>query len=265
MALYQAVLAYDGTEFLGFQRQSKGRTVQGEVERALRRLGWTEKSILAAGRTDSGVHARGQVIAFDLDWRHDEASLLRALNSLLPPDVVVRKIRSALKGFHPRYDALARRYVYRLFFAPVRNPFAERFAWRVWPPADEGLLRRAAALLPGKRDFSAFGTPPLPNGTTIRTVRLARWHQIVPNVWAFEVAADAFLYRMVRRMVGLQVLIGQGRRSLEELKQALESPPANPLAVLAPPNGLFLENVCYTPEDLARCESAEIAPQDLLL
>jgi len=265
MALYQAVLAYDGTEFLGFQRQSKGRTVQGEVERALRRLGWTEKSILAAGRTDSGVHARGQGIAFDLDWRHDEASLLRALNSLLPPDVVVRKIRFAPEGFHPRYDALARRYVYRLFFAPVRNPFAERFAWRVWPSADEKLLAQAAALLPGRRDFSAFGTPPLPNGTTIRTVRLARWHQIAPNVWAFEVAADAFLYRMVRRMVGLQVLIGQGRRSLEELEQALEKPPVAPLAVLAPPNGLFLESVCYTPEEVERCKSAEVTVQDLFL
>ena len=264
MALYQAVLAYDGTDFLGFQRQSRGRTVQGEVEKALRRLGWAEKSILAAGRTDSGVHARGQVIAFGLNWRHDEASLMRALNSLLPPDVVVRGLRLAPDGFHPRYDALARRYVYYLFFAPVRNPFAERFAWRVWPAADEKLLAQAAALLPGRRDFSAFGTPPLPNGTTIRTVRLARWRRIAPKVWAFEVAADAFLYRMVRRMVGLQVLIGQGRRSFEELKRALESPPANPLAALAPPNGLFLESVCYTSEDLARCESAEIAPQGLL-
>ncbi len=257
MVLYQAILAYDGTNFLGLQRQAEGRTVQGEVEQALRQLGWQEDAIRYAGRTDAGVHARGQVIAFALAWRHAAEALQKALNALLPPDVLVRHVAPAPAGFHPRYAAVARRYVYYLYFAPRRDPLWRRFAWAVWPPAEAEALHAAASLLPGKKDFAALGTPPNPRGTTLRTVYKARWVQVGQHAWAFDVAADAFLYRMVRRMVALQVAIAQGRMSVETLRQALETPPQAPLQGLAPPQGLFLEAVCYDDDALQRCLEAE--------
>ncbi len=259
MALYQAILTYDGTDFLGFQRQRHGRTVQGEVEKALRRLGWSEASIRYAGRTDTGVHARGQVIAFALTWEQGLPALTRALNALLPPDIAVERLQPAAADFHPRYSAVARRYTYYLYFAPRREPFWRRYTWRVWPAAEPEALQAAAALFLGQHDFAALGTPPRAQGTTIRVVHKARWYRLGPQAWAFDVAANAFLYRMVRRMVALQIAVAQGRLPLAELQQALTEPPAAPLAALAPPQGLFLEEVCYSEDALQR--SLQATPQ----
>lgn len=256
MAHYQAILAYDGTAFLGWQRQAQGRTVQGEVEAALRRLGWQERALRYAGRTDTGVHALGQVIAFALDWPHSAEALQRALNAHLPDEVVVRRVAPVDEAFHPRYDALARRYWYYLYQAPQRNPFQARYAWRVWPPLDEGRLREAAAVLVGRRDFAALGTPPNPHGTTVRTVFKAAWYP-QPEGWVFDVVADAFLYRMVRRMVALQVAVAQGRMSLTRWRYLIqEAPPPDPVQGLAPPQGLFLAQVCYRPEERKACENS---------
>ncbi len=257
MALYQAILAYDGSGFVGFQRQARGRTVQGEVEKALRRLGWAGTTILYAGRTDSGVHARGQVIAFELAWRHPAEALQNALNAHLPADVAVQAVQPAPAGFHPRYAAVARRYVYYLYAAPQRLPFWRRYAWRVWPAPQAETLQQAAALFPGRKDFAALGTPPHPRGTTVRTVFRASWAQAGPHAWAFTVVADAFLYRMVRRMVALQVAVAQGRMAFAALQAALENPPSHPLQGLAPPQGLFLETVCYDEAALQRCLETE--------
>src|SRR3989304_2442943 len=132
MAAYQSIIAYDGTDFAGFQRQAKRRTVQGVLEQALRRRGGADRSRRAAGRTDTGVHARGQVIAFHLDWKRSPAKLTAALNAHLPPDVSVRQTRPTSAGFHPRYSALRRCYSYTVVAAPTRDPLGERFAWRGW-------------------------------------------------------------------------------------------------------------------------------------
>ncbi len=245
MALYQAVLAYDGTGFQGFQRQTRARTVQGVMESALRALGWQEEAIRYAGRTDTGVHALGQVVAFDLAWRHGPDALQRALNAHLPQDMAVWSVREAPAGFHPRYHARARRYVYRIHLSPVRHPFYERYTWRVWPPPDWARLQQATALLPGRRDFRALGTPTRENGSTVRTVYHARWYRLHEREWAFDIVADAFLYHMVRRTVALLVAIAQGRMALEDWQQALETPPPQPLQGLAPPQGLYLAAVYY--------------------
>ncbi|HZW05020.1 MAG TPA: tRNA pseudouridine synthase A, partial [Anaerolineaceae bacterium] len=122
MERYQVILAYDGTEFQGFQRQTGTRTVQSEIETALRRLGWQGRSILSAGRTDTGVHAAGQVIAFDLDWTHSPETLGRAMNAFLPSDVAVKAVRATAPDFHPRFDAVARCYHYRIYCQPARDP-----------------------------------------------------------------------------------------------------------------------------------------------
>ncbi len=206
MARYQVILAYDGARFQGSQRQAESRTVQGELEKALRKVGWTGGSVLMAGRTDSGVHATGQVAAFDLDWQHSEEDLVRALNANLPDDLAVRGIQVAAEEFHPRFDALSRRYCYRLFCQPIRDPLREKLAWRVWPAVNAAMLRKAARLFLGTHDFSAFGSPTSPEGTTMRTVRSAVWTR-QNDEWLFEIQADAFLYRMVRRLVFVQVAL----------------------------------------------------------
>ncbi len=246
MARYRIVLAYDGSDFQGSQRQAArgrqgGRTVQGELEAALQALGWRGKSVLLAGRTDRGVHASGQVAAFDLDWRHDARTLQRALNALLPSDMAVRQVIEAPPDFHPRFWAVARRYCYRLFCAETRDPLRERYAWRVWPPV--GDLRPLAVLWPGTHDFAAFGSAPRPGGHTLRTVRVAHWRR-QGDGWTFEIEADAFLYRMVRRLVYVQVAAGQGKLTVEALADALQKQTSLP-AGLAPPNGLMLVAVRY--------------------
>ncbi|HTX90583.1 MAG TPA: tRNA pseudouridine(38-40) synthase TruA [Anaerolineales bacterium] len=253
MARYQIILAYDGTGFLGSQRQAESRTVQSELEKALRKIGWRGRSVLLAGRTDTGTHASGQVAAFDLDWVHGLDRLQAALNSNLPADMAVRQIALAADDFHPRFDASSRCYRYRLFCSDVRDPLRERFAWRVWPGVTD--LVSLAEIWTGTHDFAAFGTPPRSGGSTVRTVQSAGWHKR-GDEWTFEIRADAFLYRMVRRLVYVQAAVGQGRLPAETLVRALDDRfeirriarmeiPAG----LAPASGLTLVEVCY--ENLA--------------
>ncbi len=257
MARYQLTLAYDGTGFFGSQRQASKRTVQGELEKALRKLGWTGRSVIMAGRTDTGVHAAGQVAAADLDWSHAVVELVRALNAVLPADLAVHRAWLVHAKFHPRFDAASRRYRYRLFCQPLRHPGRERFAWRVWPPISGEPLARNARLFLGTHDFSAFGSPTTPRGGTVRTVMKAEWSQSreSEDEWHFEVQADAFLYRMVRRLVFVQVAAAQGKLSAEVLVSALANPEASGKkaqklpAGLAPPQGLTLVEVAYPLKD----------------
>jgi len=246
MARYQIILAYDGTDFQGFQRQGSKRTVQLELESSLRRLGWKGRAILSAGRTDAGVHATGQVVAFDLNWDHPPEELQNALNAHLPDDVAVKHIREAAADFHPRFDATGRTYRYRITCQAERDPLSERFAWRVWPAVDGQLLQQAAAMLVGVHDFAAFGRAMKPGETTVREVCSASWRG-EGNDFDFEVSAHAFLYHMVRRMVYLQVRVGHGRLSLDELEEGITH--AKKLSPgLAPPNGLRLVLVAYGQE-----------------
>jgi len=244
MALYKVILAYDGTDFSGSQKQKGKRTVQGVFEEALATLGWKGSSVLFAGRTDAGVHASGQVAAFTLDWKHGNGDLLRAMNSLLPRDVAVRSVEIAPKQFHPRYDAVARMYRYRVIGDDIRNPLIERFAWRIPSGLNFELLQQAACYLPGKRDFSAFGSPVTPNGTTVREVFRANWEQ-KDNQYLFEISANAFLYHMVRHLVFTQILVGQGRLTLEQFANCLKNECDSRLHGLAPSQGLTLVEVQY--------------------
>jgi tRNA pseudouridine38-40 synthase len=253
MARYQIILAYDGTHFLGSQRQAASRTVQGELEKALCKLGWDGQTVTLAGRTDTGTHASGQVAAFDLDWGHDLDDLHKALNAHLPHDMAAWEVKVAADAFHPRFDASSRRYRYRLFCTGVRDPLRERYAWRVWPAVAE--LAPLAAIWPGTHDFAAFGSPPRSKGSTERTVLSAEW-QNHGDEWTFDIQANAFLYRMVRRLVYVQVAVAQGRLPAETLVRALEKCPGSAGEVrkevqslvpasLAPASGLTLVEVRY--------------------
>ena len=256
MARYQVILAYDGTEFVGSQRQAKkSRTVQGELEKALRKLGWSGRSALLAGRTDTGVHAAGQVVSFELDWQHTDGDLLRALNANLPADMAVRDVNIAPADFHPRFDAISRRYRYHLFCEPVRDPLREKFAWRVWPEIDGNLLQKAAPLFVGQHDFASYGTPPRAGSSTVRTVMNSSWQQ-VDDEWHYEVQANAFLYRMVRRLVFVQVAVAQGKISVDAVagslaEQAKSRERSELPSGLAPADGLTLVEVTYPTESLS--------------
>lgn len=244
MARYKVILAYDGTGFSGFQRQVNARTVQAELEKVLRTLGWHGRAVMAAGRTDTGVHALGQVVAFDLVWQHPVEDLLSAMNSGLSPDISVRSIEAVEPDFHPRYSAISRIYRYSLFCDPIRQPLQERFSWRVWPAVQRTRLEKAAHLLVGEHDFRSFGRAPRSGGSTVRYVKRAEWKQ-VDNEFSFEIEANAFLHRMVRRLVAFQVQVGQGLLALEDLRRSLQSPRSTPVQGLAPAHGLTLVKVVY--------------------
>jgi tRNA pseudouridine38-40 synthase len=246
MVRYKLILAYDGTAFAGSQRQAKRRTVQGELEKALRVLGWTGRSVVLAGRTDTGVHASGQVASFDLEWRHGVDSLLRALNAGLPADMAVSRLEIAGAEFNPRFDATLRMYRYRLYSGQVRDPLRERMAWRVWPSVNEDRLVEMASIFLGRHDFSAFGTAPHAESSTFRTVSLSEWKKVECE-WLFEIHAEAFLYHMVRRLVFVQVAAGQGRCTKEAVVRSLERPQSKSEipAGLAPAHGLTLVQVNY--------------------
>ncbi len=261
MEHYQVILAYDGSHYKGFQRQANARTVQGVVEEALHKLNWRGKSILAAGRTDTGAHATGQVISFQLDWGHDLHDLLLALNDHLPFDVVAKEVRQVQASFHPRYDASWRKYLYRIYCQPVRDPLLEPYAWRVWPAVSIAELKKVAQTVVGTHDFSAFGTPPQAGGTTVRRVLGSIWKEEPPFL-VYEIAAQAFLYHMVRRLVFMQVKVAQGKLDRTYPSRVLEAgmtdtgaetsevSSANRLVHgLAPARGLILAEVNYSTDE----------------
>ena len=243
MARYKIILAYDGTHFEGFQRQGSRRTVQAVIETALVQLGWQGRAALSAGRTDSGVHAAGQVVAFDLNWAHPVEDLGRAINAHLPEDVAIQSVSEAAADFHPRFDATSRCYRYRIYCTEMRDPLRDRFAWRVWPAPEADLLVEASAVLPGEHDFSAFGTPPKKGGCTIRVLLKSSW-EMAGDELVYEVEANAFLYRMVRRLVFTQVAVGLRRLTVAEFRDGVLA--THPLPPgLAQPQGLVLDNVKY--------------------
>ncbi|GAB4477673.1 MAG: tRNA pseudouridine(38-40) synthase TruA [Anaerolineales bacterium] len=252
MARYQVILAYDGSRYAGFQRQKHSGhtlTVQGMFEETLRKLGWQGEKVLYAGRTDRGVHALGQVIAFDMEWVHSPQALQNALNALLPADIAVQAVKECFPSFHPRYHAVGRRYRYRLFCAESRHPLLERYAWRVWPAVQLDPMQTAAECILGLHDFIAFGTPLSSRGSTCREVQFAQWNawleDDVLSAWQFEIQANAFLYHMVRRLVAAMVAVGQGRLSLAQFQLALSGDVSAIKAELAPAQGLTLMEVLY--------------------
>ena len=242
-AHYKVILSYNGSAFSGFQRQKDERTVQGELEESLRRIGWHAKSIQAAGRTDAGVHARAQVVSFQLEWKHSTDDLRNALNYYLPRDMAVKSVKMAPASFHPRFDARVRHYQYKCFCQPVRDPIHEVFAWRVWPGMKIDRMNTAAKDLIGSHDFIAFGSATSEGGVTVREVFSAEWKQ-QNDVYMFDITANAFLYHMVRRITFALVAVGQGDAPVSMIADSLESGQCG-LTGIAPAAGLVLEGIIY--------------------
>lgn len=247
-AHYKFTVSYDGTPFKGFQRQAAGvRTVQGELEKAFRSVGWTGTAIRGAGRTDSGVHASGQIISARLCWPHSPAALVAALNVSLPPEIAIQDAERVRPDFDPRRDAVSRTYRYRILIHSIRQPLAERSGWRLSAIPDFEKLRESGAVFLGTHDFAAFGSAPEKGGSTVRRIYRSRWTRSAEapeSLMFYEVEANGFLYRMVRRLVYLQAMAALGLFPVDSLREALES--RRPLrAGLAPAAGLTLTNVSY--------------------
>lgn len=247
---YQAKVEYDGTDFLGFQIQARGRTVQGELEKAIERITQKQVRVLGAGRTDAGVHASGQVIAFDVSWRHTDRELHRALNAVLPKDIAIRHLTTSYSAFHPRFDAKWRQYRYTILNMPIRSPLWARNAYHVAEPLDVDAMGEASQSLVGSHDFAAFGKP-TQGESTVRHVMRAEWfvehpRDIEGELLIFEIRANAFLYRMVRNIVGTLLRVGLGVQAPDEVAALLETKDRAAAGPPAPPCGLCLVKVEYT-------------------
>lgn len=246
MRRFRATLAYDGTAYFGYQRQPDVPTVQERVEQALSKILQTPTTVHAAGRTDTGVHATGQVIAFDALWKHDASTLLRAINAKLPDDIALQDIAEQA-DFHPRFDALSRTYRYDLAVLDVRQPLLAKRAWQMQSDLDERVLQQTARMLTGEHDFAAFGKPP--QGTnTVRVVYESAWQigTALPGIsHSYSVTATAFLHHMVRRMVGMQVAAARGEISLAQFEDIFKSAHLARNHWIAPPQGLTFVEVRY--------------------
>jgi tRNA pseudouridine38-40 synthase len=248
-----ALVAYDGTEYMGFQVQPGVPTIQGALEQALGTFTTLHGRIAGAGRTDTGVHARGQVIAASVGWRHDLAALQRAWNAHLPAAISIEAVQAAPEGFHPRFSARSRTYRYTVVMwaglgqPPLRAPLEERFAHFEPRRLNVAAMGEAAALLVGRQDFATFGQPPQ-GESTVRSIFVARWLQEATGRLIFEIRADAFLKHMVRRVVGSLLEVGRERWSVAEFAAALHACDTGRSAPPAAPNGLVLETVEYAPE-----------------
>lgn len=240
---YRAVVAYDGTAYHGFQRQANAPSVQGELEAALARISGVECGVIGSGRTDAGVHASGQVIAFDLDWRHSSENLRNALNVNVRDDIAVVDVTESAASFHPRYDAISRTYQYRLYVTKTADPLRRLYGWHLPYPLEVAAMRDAAECLLGTHDFSSFGSPPQ-GDNPVRTVLRADW-QTAADEHHFTITANAFLFRMVRRIVGTLVMVGQGRMTPGEFRDILAARDRKLAAPPAPPQGLILTAVDY--------------------
>ena len=239
-------VAYDGTEFFGFQKQSSAPTVQGELERAIAVVTGEASDIVGAGRTDAGVHALGQVVHFESNWPGPIDRLAVVLCSKLDRAVVVRHACVAADGFHARYSARFRRYGYSFLSGGSPNPLSQRFAFRTSGSLRFDRMRAAASTLEGVHDFGAFvtGVGSAEQICAVRCVQSVSWaHRGV--VWLFMVQADGFLRHMVRNIVGYLLLVGEETMSVEEFARLLEPGHGEKSVRQAPACGLCLLRVGY--------------------
>jgi tRNA pseudouridine38-40 synthase len=239
---FRATVEYDGTDFAGFQIQRSGtRTVQGELETALARLGDGARHVVeGAGRTDAGVHALGQVIAFTFTGRQTAPQLEAAINGLLPPDVAIRDVRRAVSGFNPRRAARYREYRYTIWNGP-HSPLRERHALGVRVPLDAAAMERAGQAFVGRHDFSAIGTV-VGDRSPVRTVHLVRVRR-QGSLVTIDVRANAFLRGMVRRIVAVLLDVGRGTMNEREVREALAARTPARNGASAPARGLCLRRV----------------------
>ena len=244
MPSVKLVLEYDGTCYAGWQRQPDQPTIQESIERAIQQVSQINVSVIGAGRTDSGVHAHGQVASFrtELDW--PASNWMRALNAVLPKDIAVRSSTLMDDRFHAQHDARGKLYTYRILHRPARPTIDRAFVWHIYKPLNDVAMQLAAATLIGLQDFSSFegsltdNTNPICNLQRLAVIR--QDDQIL-----IEAYADRFLKHMVRAIVGTVVEVGVGKRTPDSLTAVLRAQDRSAAGQTAPPQGLCLMRVDY--------------------
>jgi tRNA pseudouridine38-40 synthase len=239
------LIEYDGTNYLGWQVQPKGLTIQGILEEKLGLLTGETIQLFGSGRTDSGVHALGQVAHFKTRSQMDIHSMQRALNSLLPRDIVIKEIEEAEDGFHARKHSKGKVYEYRILNRNLRSAFHRGYVWHITQTLDLMEMKKATQRLIGEHDFSAFRTVGSPTRTTVRKVIRAEWKRGRDGLIRFEIEANGFLKQMVRGIVGTLVEVGKGKINAAEFQKILDSKDRRKAGPTAPARGLFLKEVKY--------------------
>jgi tRNA pseudouridine38-40 synthase len=239
------LLEYDGTGYHGWQRQLDAITIQGVLEDAVARLTQAPVAIIGSGRTDAGVHARGQVANFRTDSAIPLQAFHQGLNSLLPKDIAVLEATEAPLEFHARKSARAKTYEYRILNRPNRSPLHHHYAWWLPPRLDLEAMAAAAAALPGEHDFSAFRASGSDNKNPVRRVLAAEWRDEPGNWLIFTITATGFLRGMVRSLMGTMAEVGRGKAPPTILAELLGSGARHLAGPTAPPQGLYLAEVFY--------------------
>jgi tRNA pseudouridine38-40 synthase len=248
MRTLKLTLAYDGTDYFGWQYQPDRPTVQGTLEAALKGVTQEEIRITGSGRTDAGVHALGQVVSFQTGTRLSCAELMKALNATLPEDMAVLELAEAPDDFHAIRSAVRKRYRYQIYDGPVADVFRRRWVWHIRHRLDEQAMHEAAQALVGTHDFASFETQGTERESSIRTVShlsVTRGAGQDTNLLTLEIEADGFLYNMVRTMVGTLVKVGRGREPIAWPNEVLQARDRRLAGMTAPPQGLFLVRVEY--------------------
>jgi tRNA pseudouridine38-40 synthase len=249
MQVFKITLAYDGTDYAGFQRQSNARSVQQVLEEALAPIEGGDVTVAGAGRTDSGVHALGQVASFSLTNRIDPAELLQALNAVLPEDVRVLNVERAAQGFNARFSARSKVYRYRIFNAKVISPFERRYALHISRNINLAYMKEAAVALEGEHDFAVFQAAGGNVLTTVRTVTRSEWCEKPleggGRLLVYEITGTGFLKYMVRNIIGTLIEVADGRRSPDSMPELLASRDRGSAGPTAQPHGLYLVRVDY--------------------
>lgn len=247
MFRYFIYFSYDGAAYHGWQVQPNAITVQQVLEEALAKLVRQPVPLVGAGRTDAGVNAACMVAHGDFPCEVDCAQLVYKLNKILPPDIAVSYVRRVKDDAHARFDALSRRYNYRVVTA--KSPFARRYACRVLPGVDFEAMNRAAEILYEYTDFTSFSKLHTDVKTNNCKVTFARWRQVSDNEWVFEIEADRFLRNMVRAIVGTLLLVGRGKLTLDGFRAVIENKARGEAGDSAMGEALFLVDVKY-PDDI---------------
>lgn len=247
MNKYLIELQYDGTDFVGWQEQPNGRTVQGEIESRLSTLLRQPTKIVGAGRTDTGVHASSMVAHVELpeELCHNLPEVIYRLNAFLPPDITILKLQEVAPDFHARFSAISRRYGY--YITLYGDPFRRKYHTRVTTPLDFEQMNEAAKLLIGQHDFTAFAKRHSDVTHHLCTVTQAEWNKLGRGEWVFRIEANRFLRSMVRALVGTLIEVGSGRLTAKEFGEILHRAEEYHFNT-APATGLRLEGVSYPPD-----------------